>query len=764
MPVTVVAGDEVIADVVLPTLGTLRVTVEDGGTPLAGVPVTASLIGGLGGAVRTGPDGVAVLEDLVPGRYVVQAGGTAGPAGTRAVVDVTGATTLLTLGSELTTVRGRLRGAGGIAIADAEVAVLVDEEPLLLGATDAAGRYELQLVPGAVVDIRAITPDDEVALVRGVTVGAGEQVVDLTTGTSALDVVVRGPGGAAVAADLVVRLEGAGEVVRSTTGDDGTIRFDGLPAGDWTVVAAADGTAPAVATGTLAGAVTATTVDLVLGRSVSGRLLDVEGDPVAEGIVGTVDPITGEAMVAATAADGSWELPSLSPEVHTLRAADGIDILEQDVDLSAASVADLELTLDGAGATVEGVVTDEGGTPLAGRVVQLIRDGLPVGLTATGTDGGYGFDGVPEGDWTLVVALGAAPALETVVTVPASGELQVADLVTHPAVGWVLDPPFVLAPPGNVTEFNASVLPAGGAAPFAPASFGPAAVGGIRSLSAAHPAGETFFTTMGFGETISGLPRPQQNAWAAQNETAWRAHQDRANPIDWDCPPIVISLEGELIRSELEMNQAFYDLQSSYGAVQQVYSAGMGEALADGAYTGLKTWVTLSSMAGGGQATVATGTIGKTGFVVTQTDKAANILAGVGLPLIDVAAGTVGSGGAPSVGDSVTTALGVAGGGAGLVGKTAAGNVLGGITTAYDWKKFTGNLSKINKSQLNALVTYSMTEDRYLAAVQRHQQLTNSFAVATSDCEKDPPEEEPEDEEGPDDEDGGGGRRRRRGR
>jgi putative cell wall-binding protein/protocatechuate 3,4-dioxygenase beta subunit len=767
VPVTITEGAVTPVDVTLPALGILHVTVEGSDGPLADVPVTATLIGGLGGAIRTGSDGVAVLRDLVPGSYLVHAGSTAGPDGTRAVVHVGSGMNTLTLGADLTAVRGQVTDPGGSPVAGAEVAVLSDDEPLLVTSTDADGFYELLLEPGT-VDVRAISPDDAIALVRDVTVTTEDANLPLTLGTSTLQLTVQGPYGPAPGVDVTLGLEGAGDLVLARTDAGGVVSFTGLPAGaSWSVVAAGPGLAPATGSGVLSGGTTTTQLVLQAGRSASGRVRDADHEPVSGGLVGTVDPATGETVLTTTDDQGRWALDSLSPGVVTLYASDGTDVIEQSLDLTGGSVTEVDLVLDrpgtaGAGATVEGVVTDPSGTPLLGRMVQLVRDGLPVTLTTTGADGAYAFDGVPEGAWTLVVALGGSPSLHQPVDVPTSASqppvTETVDLVGLPAVGWTLEPPFEPAPPGGVTGRNASLA----AGPDVAATVS-ASVHRISATGDSHAPPVTITQSSTFGEYISGLPRPQKNHWAAENETAWREFQDRANPIDWDCPPIVFSLERELQLSESRMNQAFYNMQESYHGVQQVYTAGMGQALAEGAYTGLKTWVTLSSMAGGGTASAGTVTYGGQTLVVNQTSNAANALASVGLPVIDFAAGSAGNmlftGDSPSPEDIVSTYMGLEGGAAGLLGNNVTGNALGAVGMAYDWKKFKNSLNDINQDQLSALANFSFAEDNYIAAVERHHQLTRSFAVATAECDPDPPEEEPEKEEGPDDEggDGGGG-------
>ena len=587
VPVAVVAGtDTDLGAIELPTLGTLPVTVTGAGDlPLPDVPVTATLIGGLGGTVRTGSDGVAMVRDLVPGRYLLQAGATAGPDSTRDVVNVvSGPNDPISLGADLSEVRGRVRTATGVPSAGAEVAAIVGGEPLLLTTTDASGAYTLLIEPGTDLHLRATSSSEHVAVVRDLHVGAADLIQDLTLGSSALDVQVDGPGSVAGVA-LALRLDGVGEVARTITDDGGAARFAGLPStGGWTILAAGDGLAPGLVSGTLASGAVPVEIALTAGRSVSGSLLDGDGAPVAGGLVGTLDPGTGEPALTTSDADGGWTLSALSPGTVDVTAADGTDVTETTgVDLDPGSATDVVVTLDGDGGTVRGVVSDSAGTPLVGRMVELVREGLPVALTTTGSDGRYAIDGVPAGDWTLVASFGGGPSLHEPIVVPepptdgSTAPTVVADLVMQPAIGWILDPPFDLAPPGNVTSFNASLAPDAAAASVTPAILDVRPAGAtilhaspIPAFTGDAPTVRMLQTGGGFTEAITGLPRPQKNAWAVANETTWRADQNRTDPIDWDCPPVVYSLESALSQSERDMNQAFYDLQASYGAVQDV--------------------------------------------------------------------------------------------------------------------------------------------------------------------------------------------------
>jgi hypothetical protein len=88
-----------------------------------------------------------------------------------------------------------------------------------------------------------------------------------------------------------------------------------------------------------------------------------------------------------------------------------------------ATTLDAELR---AGARVRGTARTAAGTPVPdARIMLLDGDGNVAGLAATGPDGRYSFENLPEGDYT-VVASGYPPAASRLRV--SSGEPQAHDV------------------------------------------------------------------------------------------------------------------------------------------------------------------------------------------------------------------------------------------------------------------------------------------------------------------------------------------------
>jgi RNA polymerase sigma-70 factor (ECF subfamily) len=159
-------------------------------------------------------------------------------------------------------------------------------------------------------------------------------------------------------------------------------------------------------------------------RNVGGRVLDADGKPVRQGTVWALnDEVLGSGLpVAQTAEDGTFHIRAIHPRLSIFATAPNLGSSEAVKVDSLSSGADgqatAELHLIGEDSTLEGVVTDAAGAPVAGarvwtRSVSSVRGGdfvhWPPTLIQTDADGKFSVFGVHEpGPKVLVDAAGFA--------------------------------------------------------------------------------------------------------------------------------------------------------------------------------------------------------------------------------------------------------------------------------------------------------------------------------------------------------------------
>lgn len=206
---------------------------------------------------------------------------------------------------------------------------------------------------------------------------------------------------------------------------DGEFSIPGVPAGDFVVEAWAPGLAPGFSRNfTVEAGQSVSGIQIQLGRggSLSGRVVDASGKPVARAKVSTHDndwsddeftkaigityPTNATSAETRTGDDGRFTISGLSPEVYQVNviAAGYTGFMRRDLRVTEGAdtaLGDIKL---GRGGVVRGTLYDASGKPLVGGTVELrIADGdVPRQYTTrTSSDGKFQISNVTPGSYVL---------------------------------------------------------------------------------------------------------------------------------------------------------------------------------------------------------------------------------------------------------------------------------------------------------------------------------------------------------------------------
>ncbi|MBL8863756.1 MAG: carboxypeptidase regulatory-like domain-containing protein [Planctomycetes bacterium] len=207
---------------------------------------------------------------------------------------------------------------------------------------------------------------------------------------------------------------------------NGEFSVPGVPAGEFVVEAWAPGYAPGFSRNFSVEAgrsVSGIEVRLGRGGSISGRVVDAQGAPVARARVSTHDndwtddeftkaigityPTTATSAETRTGEDGRFTISGLSPDVYQIQvvAAGYTSFMRRDLRVAEgadAAVGDLRL---GRGGIVRGTLYDASGKPLVGGSVELRGDAgdMPrIYKTRTAGDGRFQISNVLPGSYVLL--------------------------------------------------------------------------------------------------------------------------------------------------------------------------------------------------------------------------------------------------------------------------------------------------------------------------------------------------------------------------
>ena len=221
---------------------------------------------------------------------------------------------------------------------------------------------------------------------------------------------VVGSDGELIGRAALTLIDAAGrQVGRATSEVDGTYHFAAVAAGSHVLIVTAPGHQPQAVTVMVDAGGAHVDVKLTGTSGLAGTVRTAAGQPITGAAV-TLADTRGEVVASrVTGADGSYVFQELVAGSYTLAVSSAaLRPVAMTVTVPATGQATQDVELAG-GAKVRGTVRTHSGPVPEARVTLVDAEGTVLAATATDPDGGYLFEDVPEGDYT-VIATGYPPA------------------------------------------------------------------------------------------------------------------------------------------------------------------------------------------------------------------------------------------------------------------------------------------------------------------------------------------------------------------
>ncbi len=372
----------------------------------------------------TAADGSFALEDLAPGRtldlFVIHPG--YGPASAPGVAVPT-PTPLRIVLRPTARVSGRVIDADGKPVAGATVAVFEDARGLSSSrsmgvdpkqgiADDEGGFVFADVAPGP-FGLSAEAPRHQSAELRGLEVKPGQELAGLEIvllAGAAVEGRVLSPEGSPVPnARVAVTEASRGRAItfsslRAGTDADGHYRIEGIAPGPHTLETRAEGYRRAVRDVEAKGETRGVDFQLDRGLEVSGRVIDIAGNPFAGAVV-FLSGASHDSRVTDSGEDGSFRIAGLDDGKYSLHASPrGFDSgsaggsAETAVTLAGAPMSGIELRISAAEGAVAGRLTGLDLSQLS-RVRVWVDSMFHLG--SVDADGNYRIVHLSPGSWTV---------------------------------------------------------------------------------------------------------------------------------------------------------------------------------------------------------------------------------------------------------------------------------------------------------------------------------------------------------------------------
>jgi hypothetical protein len=365
---------------------------------IAGIPVFLSGPGGLSKTTATDSNGNYRFSGLGTGDYQVYL--LVGGSQTAEAVSVTSLDgTVLTANLQLAYVgiiSGNLTDGAGQPITDGTLTLFDSGSPVASATADQSGAYEFLVLQPGTYDLMATASQATFDLVAGITVKAGDALVQNFQSGSATVTLTVSDGGQAVAGDVVAlasTVEGNLATLEQTNvGSDGTASFANLVAGNYTVIALGpDGDGGQSTSAVPAGASITVPLTLAAQGTISGTVTDANGKPVrgASVIVQTGANLK-QGYSGTTLDDGSYSINGLPQGSYDVTmVAPGYQASTQTA-ISVPSAIEVNATLVASTTSISGTVTDASGKAVpSGTAAVVDSAGHILGFAFVQPDGSF---------------------------------------------------------------------------------------------------------------------------------------------------------------------------------------------------------------------------------------------------------------------------------------------------------------------------------------------------------------------------------------
>ncbi|HEV7866789.1 MAG TPA: carboxypeptidase regulatory-like domain-containing protein, partial [Chthoniobacteraceae bacterium] len=276
-----VANGSAIQQTLSSGTGRVSLTLTDALQAVEGASVLLNRVLGDGsiataGSATVGADGAATFENLAAGNYRVSVTGANNRAGTVSTAVAAGATASINAAlTQQSALQGRITGTGGAPVANVSVVLrsTVDGSIEGVGATNAAGDYDLTHVAPGIYELIAVAAGFQALVLPSVTVGAAPTTFDaaLTISTTKLRGQALTADGQPLRVGLVTVSDAAGRTLGvAGLNNDGTFEVDSASGTGLRVKIAAEGFVAAQQTGVN---VTAGTTQTIAALTLEGAAL-----------------------------------------------------------------------------------------------------------------------------------------------------------------------------------------------------------------------------------------------------------------------------------------------------------------------------------------------------------------------------------------------------------------------------------------------------------------------------------------------------------
>ena len=652
---------------------------------------------------------------------------------------------------------GVVTAADGTAQSDVPIYLFKDGELITKTYTNNSGRYRFLVLVSGAYDIVAAHKDLGFMSLTDVSLVVDTDMDDLDfspDSTGVCEVTVQTAEGDAVEDALVTLSLAAGSdyagiQMAGHTPSDGTLAFNGLADGEYTVFVQTDGCVPQSVDITVTAGFGDAVVTLQAGRTLKGTVTNAYGDAAAGAAVTVMTIANGTVFPTFTDSSGYYEINDLPADACDVWVSHGYwgSAVKKGISTVSASSQTVDVSVSEGSGIIEGIVTDGDGEPVVGAMVSAMDPaGIRIATFVTDPFGAYRLTGLPSEELVLVVT-GNRRSLQTSLVTPSAQSITLINLTVADPVAMAAD----AEETSGVSISFAGLIP-----PVNPINGEPTPVPDISDISWWFHSGEL-------------LP-PQR---ANKDTYDWRHEFEKySNP---DCPLMGKEEWEDCLKSLDFLNSAFNNWVSTYNAYKGISDADTGLMVTKSTLWGAKAFLSVANMING-----LTGV--KSGLDYTSLSAENKIVADMVIDILTGALEQIGEYWATGKFEAADYVLNnvikpIAKGDASFINsslmydkaaKLVKGkehfmnidavfddltapfghimNVIGVIETFDDLRKLNNELDELTNELMDINDLYLAAQDIYMKALARHHKNMMAYKAATEgDCCTDPPCVDPPD-------------------